>query len=300
MNIVIIGQGAIGLLWYYHLANNSRTHVSLLCSKRATPPKYMQFKSVDGKTHHCLLNLANEHTLAQAELVIFCLKAYQFNQAFNDYIDFIPPHVPTILCHNGMLIEHALPKNYRLLSLLLTHGSKTLDKFSIEHTGQGHSELGLLKGELSNQQASMITQNLSEALPVVTWCNNVKEKQWTKLAINCVINPLTAIYNCTNGDITAENYGNEINAIINEVAAVAKKEEISLNIEQLQNTCLRVAQNTATNTSSMRGDILACRQTEIAQINGFIHQQGKKWAIATPMNTKLWQQVSALESHYLR
>lgn len=46
----------------------------------------------------------------------------------------------------------------------------------------------------------------------------------------------------------------------------------------------------------MRSDVLAGRETEVDYINGYIHRLGIKYNIATPQNSRMWQQVKSLNS----
>ncbi len=43
--------------------------------------------------------------------------------------------------------------------------------------------------------------SLQGVLPDVAWHNNIRAEMWRKLAVNCVINPLTALWNCPNGKL---------------------------------------------------------------------------------------------------
>ncbi len=296
MNIVVVGQGAIGQLWYHKL-KQQLNNVSLLCSKNVTDfPAHLTLIEQSGQQQTCELKFATPESLSNADLVLFCLKAYHYQQAFIDYIPYIKLTTPIILCHNGMLNQQLLPQQHILLTLLTTHGCKKLKDFSVEHTGAGQNDLGLAQGSLTQQQIDNIVSTLDTALPVTCWHENITEKQWLKLAINCVINPLTAINNCLNGHLLAPEFDLVIDEILTEVLNLAKHQGIDFSFEQVKARVLAVAKSTETNSSSMRSDILYGRKTEIAQINGYIHQLGKRCHISTPINTQLFHQVSQLAS----
>ncbi|GLX79273.1 2-dehydropantoate 2-reductase [Thalassotalea insulae] len=294
MNIVIVGQGAIGLLWYHKLSLNPEHQISLQCSARSQPiPENLSFTDTHGKVQTKIVS-ANNKDLSNADIILFCLKAYSYQQAFNQYLPFIQQETPVILCHNGILAENEIPKDHLLLSLLTTHGSKRIKAFSVEHTGIGVNDLGIIQGKISNSQIELLTDVLNQALPETVWHEDINAKQWRKLAVNCVINPLTAINNCDNGVLTSAAFQPKIKAILLEVIAVAKHFKLNFDINELTSLVLSVAQQTATNCSSMRSDILNGRKTEIAQINGFIVQQGANLNIATPINSELTHAVNAL------
>ena len=69
---------------------------------------------------------------------------------------------------------------------------------------------------------SYLADILQTVLPDVAWHNNIRAELWRKLAVNCVINPLTAIWNCPNGEL--RHHPQEIMQICEEVAAVIERE----------------------------------------------------------------------------
>lgn len=297
MNIVVVGQGAVGLLWYHKLKQQTQNHVCLLCSASADASVTdVNFTSLNGVDEKSKLIHADENDLTTSDLVIFCVKAYQLAQAIKQYISFVKNDTPIILCHNGMINENLLPKSHTFISMLLTHGAKLSSPFFVQHTGEGNSDIGAINGDLASNKQEQLIGNLKQALPSVNWYNDIKDKQWTKLAINCVINPLTAIDNCENGEIIKSQYKATIENILSEIVTLAKCNEVALSVKELERVVLDVAQKTAKNCSSMRSDINANRTTEIDHINGFVHQQGQLHSVATPANSQLWQKIKSLEA----
>ena len=128
--------------------------------------------------------------------------------------------------------------------------------------------------------------------------------QLDKLAVNAIINPLTAIFDCLNGDL----FNNppirdlirallvEISAVIQSIAFHAKASGGSRSTERfspraLEGTVASVAAKTAQNISSMRQDARIGKRTEVDYINGFIIGQGVERGIDCPMNRALVQIV---------
>lgn len=141
-----------------------------------------------------------------------------------------------------------------------------------------------------------------------------------KLVVNSVINPLTAIMNCRNGDILGTNSGlgimrqvcheaskvyaaqarAEAQAFINSsIAAGLSEEDLQLErlpneltSESLQAECLRVAELTSGNISSMLADVRRGRPTEIQYLNGYLVQLGKTHKLRCPTTLLLTQLVN--------
>ncbi len=315
-NIVIVGQGAMGLLWYHHLSqantnitNNNSTcaNVSLLASNQsklsAEKLKGSQYKVTcyqQESANIYPINYAQAAEIKHANIIMLCVKSYHIASALQRIAKDINPQCKVILAHNGMgtfeEVVELLPSKQPILAMLTTHGCLRRSELNIEHTGLGHSDIGLLSGELTAIKQSDLTNLLSYALPTVTFHSNIANKQWLKLAINCVINPITAINDIDNGAVNNKEYTELINQLLAEIIMIGQKEGISLVLTDLYEVVTKVAKSTEKNCSSMRCDVLAGRPTEVDYINGFIHRLGKKHNIATPENTRLWQQVLNLNS----
>jgi 2-dehydropantoate 2-reductase len=165
---------------------------------------------------------------------------------------------------------------------------------SITHTSIVITDIGLSSGNADIKKQQALTNLLNKALPSVELHKNIIEKQWLKLAVNCVINPITALHNINNGQVNNDVFTVQIKEILTELVLVAKCEGIHLNIDLLIKTVSLVATATAKNSSSMRCDVLAHKQTEINYINGYIHNLGITHCIATPQKTQLWETLLSL------
>lgn len=307
MNIIIIGQGAMGLLWYHHLLQLAKKTpiqnlltIKLVNKNSKSRDKNLQYSFTDHQKHtyNDPINYAQTEDIQQADVVFLCVKSFQISTALQTVVKDLKKNSAIILAHNGMGTLTELPdkleNKHNIYTLLTTHGCLRTSPFSITHTGIGSSDFGLLLGTNNLAEQQSLTQVLNAALPSVNYHTNIQAKQWLKLAINCVINPLTAINNVNNGQINQASYQSTISKLLEEIVAVAKSENVSLDLSELKQKVNAVAQATAKNSSSMRCDVLASRRSEIDYINGYIHQLGIKHTIATPENTKMWQAVKAL------
>jgi 2-dehydropantoate 2-reductase len=303
-NIVIIGQGAIGLLYYHHFTQQQYS-VSLKASTETCQnnPQY-SFSAYDNNDDTSLfpLKYAQPVDIQQADMIIFCLKSYQVANAVKELARLVAPHCLLFFAHNGMgvyeeIVEYFTP-NQKLLAMLTTHGCLRSSALTIKHTGLGKTDLGVLKGKVSEDEIKTLIKLFNNAIPLVEYHQNIKEKQWLKLAINCAINPISALYNIENGQVMQERFAVIITNILKEVVNIAKSQQIKLSLDSLEDIVKKVANDTAKNSSSMRCDLVAKRPTEIEYINGYIHRLGEQYGIATPENSRLWQEISTLVNAY--
>ncbi len=308
-NIVIAGQGAMGLLWYHHLSQslgkNSFENISLLASNQSLlveqqePPFDYEFCAYQQNERYSYpLIYSKEQDIACADIIMLCLKSVHIADTVKSIAQRIKANCIVILAHNGLgvfeEVVDLLGKEQVIVTLLTTHGCFRQSPLSIKHTGLGKNDLGLLAGNLPLIQRSQLANQLQESLPEVVFHKNIKEKQWLKLAVNCVINPLTAIHNIDNGALLSEKFSVQITNLLTEVIEVSRSQGIHFTLSGLQKVVKEVARATATNCSSMRSDILSGAVTEIDYINGYIHLLGESNQINTSENTQLWRQVRAL------
>jgi len=303
MNTVIVGQGAIGLLCYhrfFQLSENKLNAGSVsLWPSKPTNQNYYTFGEMNDPPQEFPITIASKNDLRCARVIVVCVKSYQVADALKAIHHLIADDAIIILSHNGLgtreEIFQLLKPTQRLLALLLTQGAKKRANYHVQHTGMGDSDLGIICGELNSIEQKQLFEYFQQGLKQLYWQVNIEQAQWRKLAINCVINPLTSIENIENGKINQPKYQETIKSVIEEVVKVAAKEGVSLTELSLLNLVTKVAQNTSRNTSSMRADRLAKRHTEIEYINGYIHRLGEKHQLATPKNTQLWLAVKALK-----
>ena len=120
------------------------------------------------------------------------------------------------------------------------------------------------------------------------------QMQLEKLAVNCIVNPLTVLLDARNGSILY-NYAltRTMRLLLSEISLVMRSlPELQYipNIDsrfdpgRLETLCVSVAQKTKDNVSSMLADVRNGRQTEIEYINGWIVRRGEELGVRCVMN----------------
>ncbi|TKB47421.1 ketopantoate reductase family protein [Thalassotalea mangrovi] len=297
MNIVMIGAGAMGSLLHQQLDAYHQVHFLPKPGQQEFGfTETYQFTHLNGNTEQLVRRYIKVEQIGQADMVICALKAYQVKGAVEYIAPFLSPDCPLVLQHNGMgvfqQVRQALGDNYKLGLLLSTQGARRVEDEQVLHTGKGNWQLGSYQAfDVRDNPAAALLNHLQDC----SWYPSIREIQWTKLAVNCVINPLTAIYDVLNGELNNDRFTDIIDALINEVVVQAKVEKINLEPERLRNTIYQVIRQTAGNSSSMREDILAHRQSEIEFINGYIVNCAQHSGRAAPQNQWCVTQINQLQ-----
>jgi 2-dehydropantoate 2-reductase len=159
-------------------------------------------------------------------------------------------------------------------------------------------------------------------------------KQLQKLVVNSVINPLTALYRCKNGEVSRRDKegGQQLfDALVKEAGPVVRalllrdsmnipvdddvgsssRSEVkvkaaggsgrrdryraNLSDQGLRSHVNRIASLTAGNRSSMLQDVEARRKTEIDYINGYLVRQAKRLGLPCAHHERIVQQIKELE-----
>jgi 2-dehydropantoate 2-reductase len=319
MKMVIVGQGAMGLLlcarkFLYEkiktnhfiqkpLKDSMNTEIRLLCSTPSSEQHFIfDFQLMNGTLESIRIKRATQKDLSTASLWILCIKAHQTLDFFLKYQSLLfeakePKKI--ILLQNGMGCVDELPrfilKQHIFMHLLTHEGCMRITHHHICHMGNGVSYLGFLKTTSKQKQLLFKWNDLIPMFENLQWSDHIVKKQWNKLAINSVINPLTALHQCYNGELLEKKWYTQIKGIIKEIVIIAKAENIHLNASYLFQNVQKTAYLTKKNMSSMRADIQKKRATEIQFINGYIHKLGIKHNIKTIENTRLMQAIEQLE-----
>jgi 2-dehydropantoate 2-reductase len=293
--IAIVGKGAIGSLLAYQ-CEKLRFHYQLLLKEPVD--KHLEVIDLNDvhsfiSPHSLLIDQAND-----ADIVILPIKAYQVSQALDVMQPILQPNQAIVLLHNGMgtidEVKKRLPEN-PLIAATTSYGALKLSQQQLKITGLGQTHLGWINSpEPVRKQA--VEQKLTAMLPPSQWHDDIHLALWKKLAINGVINPITATKNVQNGDLANSQYHSQIITLCEEIAAVMQAEGYTTTAPELHTLVMAVVTATALNYSSMHQDIQHHRRTEIDFINGYIVGQANKWGLKTPMNAALLNQVKQLES----
>lgn len=126
---------------------------------------------------------------------------------------------------------------------------------------------------------------------------NIHSVIWEKIAINSGINPLTAIFGQTNGEIGQNKITRKLmNTLAKEAVEVATAQGIEISFSHcIEQHMYRISQATAQNQSSMLRDILRGSQTEIDAICGEVIAKGKQANIPTPVTQIFYDLIKKIE-----
>ncbi|MBD3585239.1 2-dehydropantoate 2-reductase [Salinimonas sp. HHU 13199] len=296
----IVGSGAIGSLI---AAGAQRNNIAYSLAPRSPEKLTQRITSYSNQSRWLSANLANKDSLGPDDLLILPLKVYQLEAAARQWQDRLDESTPILLLHNGMggleAVRRVLPE-HAIYIATTSHGVLKTSRHEVRHTGFGRTIFGEAPDNqaIDDEQLERVFETVSRCLQPVTWHKNIMEALWFKLAINAVINPLTALHDIPNGDLSDSRFAGHINDISQETATVMQAEGFRCSVQDLVGQVMQVIRATSQNYSSMHQDVKHRRPTEIDAINGYIVQSAQKKGIDVPINAFLYKKIKALESTY--
>jgi len=265
------------------------------------------------------------------DCLIVTVKAPQTVRALKSVCHRLTPESTVLLLQNGIgtideLNSEVFPDpcqrpNY--MSGIISHGLLRKEPFRVSHTGIGTTMLSPLPSTMPPKSAegkdgdwAPSTKYLLRTLTLTPQLVAVAETptallqhQLEKLAMNCVINPLTVLLDCENGELLSKyNVARAMRLLLLEISTViCSLPELQgvpgVNVrfapERLRYMAIQLANKTAKNTSSMLQDVRNSKKTEIEYLNGYIIRRGEELGIKCVLNY-LVKQLVISKSHVLR
>ena len=291
----ICGVGAIGSLWASALTHRG-FRVTLLLKDAAQLAQYQAAGGIRVSEDEDLSFVKAEALVPSNRLdtkikhLLVCCKSYATIEAILPWRQHLADDAQIVLLQNGMgsaqALQRALPKA-NIYCATSTDGAWRKGPFDVVRAGKGETLIGSFSDHLHEAeipdamqtllQMSHVSADGKDQLPTlnIAWHTDIRTPMWHKLAINSVINALTAIYQCANGELINHPQGRpRLQQLCIETQDVMARLGIAPMGQGLLKTALRILQQTALNKSSMLQDCQAGRPTEVEAINGYIIQQG--------------------------
>eukprot|EP01084_Bolivina_argentea_P183861 317197_1 len=345
MQVGIVGKGCIGKC-LAHLLKRSTVHSptflvkpttfksletdGIIDSNECKVTYYPTQSNVSIQTSNINILPIEHNSHPKFDVIVVCTKSFQLIPALHQLqTNNVLQNNPTvILFHNGIISISDIPNfiqsnNIPLIFGTTVHAATAFaddNVFTVRHTGNGLSWLGYRNPFINNDMVNktILCDIFDTAFAPTTWFDDLEPHLLYKLAINCCINPLTAIYQIRNDEIMRnEKYLSEMRQICTELCDVFRayfddiqsKDNIDensgltwnklCNFHQLWDIVNKSLDGVKMNYSSMNRDIYFNRQSEIDQINGYIVELGKKYNVNVQHNEKMVHAIHDIENRYL-
>ena len=313
----VLGGGSLGSLFASHFAKVVPTTVLLRpdaarlagvnCTISVTDE---DSDVVDRQTLPC--EPADGTVRRPFDILVVAVKAYDACSALEAVRTRVAESSTVILMCNGALaVADDLPRiigGASLLCATTTHGAWSRGPRDVHHAGKGGTWIGALPKvstapsgggiwhalfgdtERGNVCISPLSPHAAGAQElfasrglgaVAEGPADTERRLWLKLAANAVLNPLTALWSCQNGEVLTRAEGREAaQQVCEEVQEVCQhlavsRAAIELSVNDLTGFVRECASTNTRNLSSMCMDVRNGRRTEIEQLNGWIERKSR-------------------------
>ncbi len=291
----ILGPGAIGCLMAYRLTLCGS--VVTLLPHRAPNTGDSVSLTITEEGGEAILELPWEPIAATRPIshLLVTTKAHAVVAAIRAAAPRLTPNSAVVVLANGIGYGAELQQQLPQLQFTLgttTEGAYRTQPWQITHAGDGATTLG----RRDSTEPPNWFNDWQRALPACQWTGDIEQTLWRKLAINCAINPLTAIHCCLNGQLATDPaLTGEVKALCKEIAAVGRACGQHQAVEELEQAVFNVIAATADNHSSMHQDIANKRPSEIDYITGFLLREANRVGVSAPRNQALLSSIHCLE-----
>ncbi|WP_164669105.1 2-dehydropantoate 2-reductase [Virgibacillus doumboii] len=285
MKLGIIGGGSVGLLLGGFLAKNHQVTVYV---KRGGQKQLLNKHGIwlVNATEPVPVRSLLLDEMRNEECFIVCVKQPHISRVI-PAINKTNMNTPVIFLQNGMEHIKLLEKvSQPAIVGVVEHGAIRKNDYSVAHRGRGNIKLAVFKGERSTLD-SIERQLHQPDFPIESF-HDWELLLHEKLIVNAVINPISALFDITNGGILKNVHIQKLaREICCEVSFV-----LNLDFNEQWNRVQTIAEQTGNNVSSMLKDIRENNETEIEAICGYLIKRSKQ---PIPYTSFIYQSIKALE-----
>lgn len=320
MKILLVGAGAIGGTVAV-LLKKTGYDVSLMChsesSKELIEKEGFYLRGAKGEHHvnfdcYCTTEALGDKKF---DIIIIATKYDHMAECARQILPFVAEGGLVVGMQNGLLTQELgeIVGRDKVVGCMIGFGATRNKANDVTMTSLGEFYVGMLDGR-KPRILEVFAEMLKSVLPTKI-SMEIERQQYSKLIINSCINAVAGITGKTLGEILKDNRAKDLFLnIAREGMAVAKAMKINVpkyglvleykmlalgNNKVYNGLCKLVVGMVGKLYSDVKPSTLQSLEkgdkTEIDILNGFFAQNGKKYSVPTPVNTKLVEMIHEIE-----
>lgn len=216
------------------------------------------------------------------EVAVICTKTFGTAWAAEQAAKVLSPQGLALTIQNGLGNEETIAERVgarRAAAGVIYVGAALRPDGSLFATGPGRIELG------TDPRLDALAAALAAGGMTVTRVADPRLAVWKKVLVNAAMNPTTAVFRITNGELAVHPAGAPLaDGIAREVTRVATACGAAIAEDDGVAAWRQIATTLGANRSSMLQDVEAGRRTEVEAINGAVARSGERVGIDAPLN----------------
>lgn len=296
----LIGMGAIGTVYGKLLHDRFGDNFKVIAGKSRKERLQKYGFTLNGETFYPqIVSVGDEENF---DLIIFCVKNYQLEEALEDVKTFVGDNTILITFLNGVTardrISKAFPRNKALYGLSMKIDAIRTEE-GIVNTVNGEIHFGEADNTVISPEVKAVQECFNEAgIENIVFPDMIR-MIWKKFMLNVGVNQVTAVTRAPYGKVTHVKTNLVLfREAMKEVLAIAKAQNIDLREEDVEEFVTLMSNFSPMGKTSMLQDIEAKRKTEVDYFAGTVIEMGNKLNIPTPVNFVLYNIIKSLEEMY--
>jgi 2-dehydropantoate 2-reductase len=299
LRVAVFGAGAVGCYFGGMLA---RTGVPITLIGRSRHIEAIQRDGLQLETlrfqERVRVNAATSvEAVRDAEIVLFCVKTVDTETAARALVAHLPPGAVVVSFQNGVDNVERIRQAAGLeaLAAVVYVAAAMIGPGHVQHTGRGDLVVGDPRGGRRGEAERLARLFVGAGVPCVV-SDNIAGELWTKMAMNCAYNAVSALGRAKYGTMARDSRTQDVLRLaVEETVAVAAAAGVRMPTTDLVNAAYRLGEAMPGATSSTAQDIARNKRTEIDSLNGYVASRGAELGVPTPVNQTLYALVKLLE-----
>ena len=293
MHVAVIGAGAVGCYYGGLLlrAAHDVTFIGRQPHVDAINAHGLLLDTQVFKGHLPAKAATDASSLASSDLVLFCVKSADTEQAGRSLAGRLRPDTAVLSLQNGVDNAQRLRTvtGHYVIPAVVYVGSEMAGPGHIRHHGGGALVIG------ASPASDVLAQTLNAAGIQTTIAGDIEATQWTKLITNCAFNALSAVAAISYGPMMQVDGAREVIAsAVQEATDVARACGVAIQ-DDLFEQIMKTPAAMPNQSSSTAQDLARGKPSEIDFLNGYVVRKGTELGIPTPTNQALQVMVKLAE-----
>jgi len=293
MQVAVIGAGAVGCYYGGLLlkAGHDVTFIGRPLHVDAINAHGLLLDTQSFKGHLPAKAAADAASLASPDLVLFCVKSADTEEAGRSLAGCLRPETSVLSLQNGVDNPQRLQKvtGHPVIPAVVYVGSEMAGPGHVRHHGGGDLAIGAAAA------SEALAQTLGAAGIRTTIADDIEVTLWSKLVINCAFNALSAVAGISYGPmLEVEGTRDVVASAVQEAVMVARASGVSMP-EDILERILKIPAAMPNQMSSTAQDVARGKPSEIDFLNGYVVRKGAELGIPTPTNQALQVMVKLAE-----
>jgi 2-dehydropantoate 2-reductase len=232
-----------------------------------------------------------------AAVVLLCVKTPDTEEAARSLAPHLAPGALVLSLQNGVDNVERIRRagGIEALPAVVYVAAAMTGPGRVRHSGRGDLVVGDPRGARRDELERLAEHFTRAGVPCAV-SDAIGAELWTKMALNCAYNAVSALGRARYGRVVRDPGARELLRLaVEETAAVARACGVDLSERDLVEAAFRLGEAMSEATSSTAQDIARGKRTEIDALNGYVARRGAELGVPTPVNHTLHALVKLLE-----